>query len=391
MKNLYRICLFICVPLLCALSACDYANGEGSGAENAVYMQTPGSKGVIDFEVGKEGGSVVLTPRLANITSQAVKIQLAYDSKILDEYNKRNKTNYEVFPESEVKLIDKTGKDYTGKIDLIVENGEFATQVEVKIEELDENKYPLAKHYAIPLLITETSAYRLIPSQKTVLLMLNRQIITSIARISWGTISVTPSNPKKYEEWTLQMSAIYYNLEHPNLTTVNIGNSGGSEFYTRIMSKKGIQIKNGRDGDDTWTGLEMKTGRWMNIAYVYKNSTVTVYVNGQVQKVFPTNRIWVAENSYIYFGNSDYKKDCVREVRLWSKALTDREINDNIYLPVSKESAHLEVYLPLTKEQGVKDLIAPENVNNVRIGERTEVEWVENVKFPADELIVVDL
>ena len=56
--------LFIAIGILCPLfSACDYADGEGSGSENAVYMETPDNKGIVNFTLEPDGGTTYLTPR----------------------------------------------------------------------------------------------------------------------------------------------------------------------------------------------------------------------------------------------------------------------------------------------------------------------------------------
>ena len=52
--------LFIAIGILCPLfSACDYADGEGSGSENAVYMETPDNKGIVNFTLAAHVGWLV--------------------------------------------------------------------------------------------------------------------------------------------------------------------------------------------------------------------------------------------------------------------------------------------------------------------------------------------
>lgn len=63
------------------------------------------------------------------------------------------------------------------------------------------------------------------------------------------------------------MSAIYSSLTRSNLTTAYLSNGTGGEFYTRISSTAGIQVKNGRDGDDTWTQIPLQAGKWLIITY----------------------------------------------------------------------------------------------------------------------------
>lgn len=388
MKYIYTNCLAILAGLFCLLPvSCDYVDGEGDAPANAVYMETSGNKGVLPFTLEPEGGTISINPRLANITDREVTIKVTYDPSVLDAYNKINGTNYEPLPVSAFTMATEGVDKATGEIDTKVKKGDFAAQIEVKVGELNQEEFPNSQKYAIPLSITDASAYSLIPSQRTVLLVLNRPLITSVARIS-GYIQYKPVKLYSKPEWTIQMSAVYSSLTRSNLTTAFISNWAGSEFYTRINSTQGIQVKNGRDGDDTWTQIPLRPHTWLHIAYVHKDNTVTVYVNGKVQKVFPTGAIWMTEKSLIQVGNDGYKDDHLRELRFWSKALTEAEINDNLYLPLSPDTPHLEAYLPLTKEAGTKDLVAPDEVQNVTV--TGTITWIENVKFPAEDLVIVN-
>lgn len=376
------------ISLSCLLlTSCDYADGEGDDSPNAVYMETPDNKGVMPFVLEPEGGTISITPRLANITGQDVKIRLEYDASVLDSYNKKNATSYVALPVSAFKLANEGQEEKTGSLEVEVLKGDFDAQVLVKVGKLDEEQFPNSEKYAIPLSITSASAYTLIPSQRSVLLILNRPLITSVALVT-GYLKFKPVNVWTQPEWTIQMSALYSSLTRSNQTTAFISNWAGSEFYTRINATTGIQVKNGRDGDDTWTQVPLAPHKWLHISYVHKDNTVTVYVNGKVHKVFPTGAIWMTAESLIQVGNDGYKDDYLREIRFWSKALSESEINDMLYTPVSPDAPHLEAYLPLTKEAGTKDLVAPEGTDNVEV--TGKFEFVENVKFPSDDLVIVD-
>lgn len=388
MKHIYSKYWIALISLSCLLlTGCDYADGEGEDSPNAVYMETPDNKGVLPFVLEPEGGTISITPRLANITGQNVKIRLEYDTSVLDNYNKVNATSYTALPASAFKLIGEGQEEKTGSLEVEVAKGDFATQALVKVGKLDEEEFPNSEKYVIPLSITSASAYTLIPSQRSVLLILNRPLITSVALVS-GYLKFKPVNVWSQPEWTIQMSALYSSLTRTNQTTASISNWAGSEFYTRINATTGIQVKNGRDGDDTWTQVLLSPHKWLHISYVHKDNTVTVYVNGRVHKVFPTGAIWMTDESWIQVGNDGYNNDYLRELRFWSKALSESEINDMLYTPVSPDTPHLEAYLPLTKEVGTKDVVAPEGTDNVVA--TGKFEYVENVKFPSDDLVIVD-
>ena len=347
--------LFIAIGILCPFfSACNYADGEGSGSENAVYMETPDNKGIANFTLEPDGGTTYLTPRLANISQSPVTIQVSYDKEALDKYNKANGASYEPLPPSAFKLADAEGNDLSGSEGIRVPAGDFSAKIMVKVGQLDSKDFPANKKYAIPLSITGASKYSLIPSQRSAVLLLNRSILSSVAKVSGGEgIRIKPAGMHTKAEWTIQMSAIYSSLTRSNLTTAYLSNGTGGEFYTRISSTAGIQVKNGRDGDDTWTQIPLQAGKWLHITYVHKDKKTTVYVNGKVQKVFENSAITFGENSMIIVGNSGYWNDYLREIRLWDKALTESEINDYLYLPMDPETPHLISYLPLSKEAGM--------------------------------------
>lgn len=387
MKPIYKNYWIVLISVCCLLlTSCDYADGEGDDSPNAVYLETPDNKGVQPFVLEPEGGVATIIPRLANVTDEEVTIKVEYDSSVLDAYNQKNATTYVALPASAFTLSADGQEEKTGSVDVKVAKGDFAAQALVKVGELDEEQFPNTEKYAIPLSITSASAYTLIPSQRTVVLILNRPLVTSVALVS-GYFKVKPATVWTEPEWTIQMSAMYSNLYRSNLTTAFISNWKGSEFYTRISSSQGIQVKNGRDGDDTWTQVPLEPHKWLHISFVHKDRTVTVYVNGKVHKVFPTGAIWMGDDSLLQFGNDGYSNDYLRELRFWSKALTESEINDMLYTPISPDTPDLRAYLPLTKEAGMKDLVAPEGSAPVEF--TGTIDYVENVKFPADDLVIV--
>lgn len=390
------IILFFSITLF-LLNSCTELDDGGTTSENAVYMGNPNSSGIIGVTVNDEkGGSFVITPRLANITNKPVTVTVAVDQKLLDEYNKRNNLAIETLDIEDFEFVTSDGVTSHGEATITIDKGMYIGSIEVKIDSINAQKYPHDKRLAIPVTIKAVDGYKLLSSPKWTLLQLNRQLKTSVGLMSRGNIELKPKAPftEPMDEWTFQMSVIYSSLTRRNLTTAWIDDHGGGEFYTRIANIPGyeghgvgIQVKNGRDGADTWTQKPLKAGEWLHISYVYKNQTVSVLINGELHKTFETTPIYLKNTpkSGWTVGNDSYSNDYIRELRFWDKALTQAEINDKLYLPQDPETPGLIMYMPITKESALEELTGNWNVTK---GSNTTMEYIDNVIFPAEKLII---
>lgn len=382
--------LLLAALVLLVQSACTSLDDGGTPPENGVYMGNPNTSGVISMLVSSErGGTAFVTPRLANITNEPVRVTVAIDQKVLEDYNTLNSLDLEPISPEDFVFVTKDGKETRGEAEVIIEAGDFQSSVEIRMTTLSEDRYPFSKRFAIPVIIKDASKYNVLSAPRWTIVRLNRQLKTSVGVVSRGNIQLKPKTPfaTPMTEWTFQMSAIYSSLTRGNLTTAYISDHGGGEFYTRIDQNAGIQIKNGRDGDDTWTQKPLNAGDWLHITYVYKNRSVTVYVNGELQKTFATTPIYLnntAESGWT-IGNDGYNNDYLREVRFWDRALSEAEIIDKLYLPQSPDTPGLLLYMPVTKETELGELTGNWNVT---LSANTTISYVDNVIFPADRLVI---
>lgn len=356
--------------------------------ENAVYMGNSNNTGVVAITVSDDkGGMAIVTPRTATIADKPVTVTVVIDQKTLDEYNKKNNLELETMDADDFVFVTKDGKETHGEATVTIEPGSFEASVTIRIDSLNTEKYPYSKRLAIPVIIKNAAGYKLLSSPQWTIVQLNRQLRTSVGLMSGGNITIKPRTPfaEPMKEWTFQMSMIYSSLTRSNLTTAFISSAGGGEFYTRIDATKGIQVKNGRDGDDTWTQKPLSPGVWLNISYVYKEGSVSVYVNGELQKTFETTPLYLnntAASAWVV-GNGAYKDDYIREVRFWNRALTQAEIMDKLYLPQDPKTPGLLMYMPFTKEAELEELTGNWDVSPDK---STTIKFVDNVLFPADKL-----
>lgn len=368
--------------------SCDKNHSTKPG--NAAYMEeAANNKPIVSLTIDVNGGSTYVQPRLANLANKQTNLVVGLDKEALDLFNKKNNSEYIPLEQEDFELIYSSANlKGQGSISIPVEKNDIGLPLEIKVKNLDNTKYPPAKKVAIPLSII-SSDMKILDNVKSVIITINRPLVTSVSKMTSGGFTVEFAEDlkeKTIDGWTFQFTGNFKNLNRGNL---NVGYFGGQEggFYTRINERTGIQVKNGRDGDDTWTQKPLEAKKWLQITYVYKDQTVSVYVNGVLQKTFGTTKIFHKEGSSFSIGNGGYD-DYLREVRFWSKPLTETEILENLYLPLDPNTDALESYLPLTKEAGVTDL-TPHN-NKVTIHSGAIIKWIENVKFPSDELVIIE-
>ena len=388
---------------VCLLAACDMVNSEGEAPDNAVYMGNTNTSGVISMLVSDaEGGRSVVTPRLANVTDEPVEVTVSIDEQKLKEYNEKAGLSLDPIAAEDFVLITKDGKESHGFATAVIERGQYNASVEVVMPKVDKDKYPYSKRFAIPLSITSASKYKVLSSPKSTIIRLNRQLITSVGYFSrGGSIALVPCDELREEipNWTMQVSLMFPSLNDNNETTMSI-QSGTGDFYTRIHGTNGIQLKHGRDGDDTWTHKPIKTNKWVNLTYVHKNgSSVDVYINGELQKSFTASPIYFSKQKKccLFIGNTKYSGVYIREARMWNKALTEGEIIDKEYLPQDPTDPSLIMYMPFTKtEDGqMKELTGNWTISDFRtLGiwdeDPASIKYVENVMFPSEDLVIVE-
>lgn len=345
-----------------------FANGIGDNAENAVYMGNSNASGVIAVLASdSEGASFSVTPRLARLATEPVEVTVEVDEATLAEYNSKNNLSVKPIRPEDVVFTDAEGKEHKGRITVTINKGDLMAVVPSRILSLDPAVYPYGGRYAVPVRITKVSdCARLLSEPQSTIVSLNRKIKTSVLHVKNTTdigdktsMSFSPKVPYAQpidNEFTMQYIAQFSNISGDNMTTMSL--SPG--FYNRISASAGLQIKSeGRDGSDTWTNKPLKANEWLHVSFVYRKQglagNLSVYVNGELHKTFITSPMSMS-NGALSFGNgkawgtTGMKDYYLREVRFWSRALTQAEILDKIYLPEGADSEGLEACFPMTRE-----------------------------------------
>ncbi|MRI64471.1 DUF1735 domain-containing protein [Ornithobacterium rhinotracheale] len=368
MKNFKNI-LFAASASL-ALLSCSYEDSvpKAQDPNTAVgYIEQLINGGKLRFTVDDNGGKILITPRISNISDGSASFDIEVAPELLDNYNREKNANYQVLPNSVFDLINTGEKGQKGKkLHIDLANGQYGANIEVKVGEMvDESgtKLPVSTSYAIPVRMTNIQGKNIVNTGKDTegIIFISRRFTTKVLRMV-GRLSVKANNGEKlYNEWTAQYSFM------PEMINNNFGllypdNDGNKErghgtYYATLygaqvtqFTPSGGKLQFNQPGFEDFT-FEAK--KWYNISMVYQGGSLSFYVNGDLAYKSPWGAIpdWTG----LYLGNSSFN-GYAREIRFWSKALTQDEINSTMYF-ADPAAEGLELYYPLNEDTQTNNVV----------------------------------
>lgn len=406
--------------LMCTIASCQHiADGTGDspysdteqGTDNGVYMGNADDSGYVETYVptGK-GGFAIINPRIAAPLDKDVKVKVVADPAVVAENPTAASLKVKGVPAEDVVFIDGDGKEHKGEIVVTIPKGAVTAPITCGVKELDSEKYPFREKWAVGVRIESAEGcIPLLSEPLTTVIKFNREVrvVTSVVDVILGGegLKIHTNEPftEEWDEWTIQMSVYFKDLWSSNISTGWFDDPApGTAMYTRINESQGIQIKSLHERADSWTNKPMSTLEWINISYVYTrkgdSGLVKVYVDDKLHNELVTTPISFGLNSTNTgwsIGNSRWRHNLLREVRIWDKALSVAEIKENLEIPMELDTEGLVMYMPCTKEyfdektglptvaKGNWRVVVPEkNVNDVHIT------VVDNVVFPNKKLVV---
>ncbi|MFJ1366023.1 BT_3987 domain-containing protein [Capnocytophaga canimorsus] len=379
---------------------------------NSAYMSLEKATMNVDRKLG---GTVEIEPRLALVAKKDEKITVSIDD-FLKQYNQENTTNFKMLPASEVELYEvENPKNFSknGSLTVTIKEGKISSKVRVKIGVLNPKTYSLGVKYAIPLNIVSTSVKQVLSNNKT-LVALQRPVITSVAHIKEGHAPKIKFDPKipESEEFTLQAFFMFdffraYQGSIYNMSMLSYN------WYSRI-NPTDVNLAD-KVREFATDGLEIKTKRWYQVTYVKtKDHRVKIYLDGKHVRTFimPNVKLKGDTTMSVFNPQMSYSvSHILREVRVWSKALTEAQINADLYNPIDPDSDGLVAYLPIDFENKYNDVTKYENVVELHKATRNSPfgvqdgesyhkivkpeeygidEWHHNVIFPSETLQKVE-
>lgn len=352
-----------------------YFTGTENSPVTSMYVEGPTAMGL----------TVTSSAKLSSDVTVGVQV----DPSALKAFNESSGIEYKMLPDGSYKLGDSKFEIKTGK----------NVSLPVNFEILSMDDFEDGALYCVPVRLTETSNGMDILNASRITYIIINQIITTqgpdLAQqhyVEFPTI-INNSMFKDMSACTMEirvlMNSFYGASANPGIASV----MGVEEnFLLRFgdISCDKNQLQYAGRGASVTSSSHFNTGTWYHIAVVDNGSTLTLYVNGNVEGTVDSsgksaiNLAWdYMEGFHIGFSERGRLMDgIVSEARVWNRALNPIELENN-QCYVDPKSDGLIGYWRLDElvDGKFKDLTGNGN-DGVPVG---NFKWHENIKCPVIE------
>lgn len=320
----------------------------------------------------------------SKIEGADVKVGFKTEPDLVGSYNAKNGTKYTVLPEGSYRLSESQS--------LIKAGSNVSEPIMFSIDSTEKLQEGLV--YMLPISLTSVEGKNMLESGRTLYLVVNQTIITSACSLS-GSVSF---NVPKFKENPSLKSLQAFSMEcrvkmngfanwDPFISSL-IGIESGENFLLRFGDVK--NIKNNQlqltAKDQLTTPMAFDTGKWYHVAAVYDGASLSIYVNGALE-VTKTADKRKAVNLYDggdfnigYSYNGRYLNGAISEARVWTRALSQAEIEGNICY-VAPDSEGLLAYWRFNEGTGTTSTDMTGHGYNAeqKTGSAT---WIPGVRCP---------
>lgn len=376
-----KIFLFAAAAL--ALAACkkadDYVDvvfftGTEDDATVMMYVDGPASKGV--------------TVTASDKVRQDVTISFEVDGSLVDTYNAVHGTEYKMLPSGSYRVSANS---------FVISEGSAASKP-VTFEVLSMDDFEDGVQYLAPLKITGTSnGMEVLEASRVMYILMNQIITTNVADLGMRRYFSVPAmidNPAFNDmgKCTLECR-VYMNgwqNSNPYISSV-IGVE--ENFLVRFgdVSCDRNQLQYAGRGASITSSDHFDTGRWYHVAVTDDGSTLTLYVDGQVQGSASSEGKSAINLAWNYMGGfhigfserGRLLNGYVSEARVWNRALSATElVNNQCY--VKPDSEGLMAYWRIGEAEDGRTVVDMTGHGYDAVSS-SDIVWVEGVKCPVVE------
>ena len=347
-----------------------YFTGTESSPMTSMYVEGPTALG--------------LTVTTSNKLESQMTVGVKVDPAALASFSEAQGVDYVMLPEGSYKLDENSFTVEAGK----------NVSLPVKFEITSMDDFVDGAKYCVPITLTETSnGMDILKASKTTYVVIN-QIITT-------------QGPDLNKSYYISFPTIINNAMFNNMSACTMeirvkmdSWQNGSPFISSVMgveenfllrfgdvSCDNNQLQYAGRGASITSSSHFNTGTWYHIAVVDNGSTLTLYVNGNVEGTVDSsgksaiNLAWDYMDGF-HIGRSErsrYMDGVVSEARVWNRALNVIELENN-QCYVDPNSEGLNGYWRLNElvDGKFKDLTGNGNDGTPTAG----VAWYEGLKCP---------
>ena len=357
-----------------------------TGCENAEYDQLTNQAYILQtatnanssqkLTVGNEFVSTDINVRLSEKATEASSFKLVYDAQALEQFNSKNETSYTALPEGSFSL---SANEVTIEPGTSVSNPATLT-----INELKNS----GKKYALAFRLEKVSGNaNVLKSGSVMVFVLDQVVIQPVVQFNVNSyIGQDLKETYTTTEWTMEMN-IKKDILGTQIGQYNnqaIYSTGPDEVYVRFgdapIEGNRLQIKTQGTQMNSQTLFNANT--WYHIAYVCTGAKLYLYVNGQLDnsmdmpgKETRVSAVSISSNSSYNRGNSYYS-----EVRLWKKARSQKEIQNNMY-SCDPATPGFIFYYKFNEGQGYQFKDWSGNGNDATTKDNTTPVWIQDVRI----------
>lgn len=388
------------------VGACNDA--EYSEIENGVYIAeaSPMDNYVQQVElqmVDEANVNRTFTVRMQRPASQDVQVKLEFDTTMIDAYNAKNSTAYQMLP---AKYIDMP------QMEAVIAAGQVsAPSLTMSIKPFTT---PNQEQFAIPVRISSVVGAQATGNGNKLLLLLSsplkqKSVVLSarnshtfnfkgdIAAPTWSFefwLKVNNKTGQPTEPWFGTAAGDPYRPKRAQIFGDNsapIHLSGTESVLLRYwadgVKKTGPTLQCQLDGPYMDSSEFWYPDTWYHIVYTYDGKTLTLYKDGEVDVTKEVSKNFIFKTLSFCSSFGWQMEIELTQIRLWNKALTKNAIKDGMSRQLPGNSDGLVGYWPCDEGEGTVLKDHTSNGNDIDFGDK-KPSWsgkVYNFAHPNDK------